>query len=166
MELRFLSASGRAIDTREVTQLGAALDAPEFEHSDGLRREAFRVALGALADVEPSIVDGTSRWRSLVAEFDRDAGAFGVEFGREADGSPAEEWELDRLDVQRTGIERHLVMRYACTDGAGVRPAPGPPRRNGRARLPPRADGGVWSNDRPPTGPAGHPVPRPRASGA
>jgi hypothetical protein len=122
VELRFLSASGRAIDTREVTQWGAALDAPEFEHSDGLRREAFRVALGALADVEPSIVDGTSPWRSLVAEFDRDAGAFGVEFGREADGSPAEEWELDRSDVQRTGIERHLVMRYACTDEVAFAP--------------------------------------------
>lgn len=117
VELRFLSASGRAIDTREVTEWGAGLDAPEVERADGLRREAFRIALGALADVEPSIVDGTSPWRSLVAEFDRDAGTFGVVFGREADGSPAEEWELDRSHVQRMGIERHLVMRYACTDG-------------------------------------------------
>ena len=117
IELRFLSAAGRAIDTREVTEWGTALDAPEFERTDGMRREAFRVALGALADVEPSIVDGTSPWRSLVAEFDRDAEAFGATFGREADGSPAEEWDLDRLDVQRTGMERHLIMRYACTEG-------------------------------------------------
>ena len=116
VELRFVSATGRAIDAREITEWGSATEVPEFERADGLRREAFRVAVGALTDVEESIVNGTSPYRSLVAEFDRDAKVFGSRFGRELDGSPAEEWSLDRLDVQRVAMERHLVLHYACTE--------------------------------------------------
>lgn len=114
-ELRFLSAEGRSIDAREVSEWEPSPNVREVDQVDGLRREVFRVTLGALAEVDPSIVDGTSPYRSLVAEFDRAAAAFGMQFGREADGSPADEWSLDIRDVQRYAMERHLVMRYACT---------------------------------------------------
>ena len=114
-ELRFLSAEGRSIDAREVSEWGPSPNVLEFDRADGLRREVFRVILGALAEVEPSIVDGTSPYRSLVAEFDRDVAAFGAQFGREADGTPSEEWSLGLRDVQRYAMERHLLMHYACT---------------------------------------------------